>query len=70
MKAGTFSNSTRFTLPRSTSARTRIRPAGDSRVSSVTGSVCGTIPVSISTVTTAIVFVPDMPGYSTCSMIT
>ncbi len=49
---------------------TRIRPAGDSRVSSVTGSVIGSMPVSSSTVATQIVFVPDMPGYSTCSMIT
>ena len=30
----------------------------------------GSIPVSSSTVTTHIVFVPDIPGYSTCSMIT
>ena len=51
-------------------AVTRIRPAGDSRVSSVTGSVIGRIPVSSRTVTTHIVFVPDIPGYSTCSMIT
>ena len=47
-----------------------MRPAGDSRVSSVTGSRIGSMPVSSSTVTTHIVFVPDMPGYSTCSMIT
>ena len=45
-------------------------PAGASRVSSVTGSVIGSMPVSSSTVTTHIVFVPDIPGYSTCSMIT
>ena len=45
-------------------------PAGASRVSSVTGSVIGTMPVSRRTVATQIVFVPDIPGYSTCSMIT
>ena len=45
-------------------------PAGDSSTSSVTGSVAVTIPVSISTVATAIVLVPDIPGYSTCSMMT
>ena len=47
-----------------------MRPAGASSVSSVTGSVIGRVPVSRSAVTTHIVFVPDMPGYSTCSMIT
>ena len=36
----------------------------------MTGSVIGSMPVSSSTVTTQIVFVPDIPGYSTCSMIT
>ena len=36
----------------------------------MTGSRIGSIPVSSSTVVTQIVFVPDMPGYSTCSMIT
>ena len=36
----------------------------------MTGSIIGSIPVSSSTVTTHIVFVPDIPGYSTCSMIT
>ena len=30
----------------------------------------GNMPVSSSTVTTQIVFVPDMGGYSVCSMIT
>ena len=45
-------------------------PAGASRASSVTGSVIGSIPVSSSVVTTQIVLVPDIPGYSTCSMIT
>ena len=33
------------------------------------GSFTSTIPVSISVVTTQIVFVPDMPGYSVCSII-
>jgi hypothetical protein len=45
-------------------------PAGASSVSSVTGSNIGSIPVSRRTVTTHIVLVPDIPGYSTCSMIT
>ena len=48
----------------------RISPAGASSVSSVTGSTIGIMPVSSSTVATQIVLVPDMPGYSTCSMIT
>ena len=52
------------------SARMRISPAGASSVSSVTGSTIGNMPVSSSTVATQIVLVPDMPGYSTCSMIT
>ena len=69
-KAGTFSKVTRCTLPSFTSARTAIGPAGDSSRSSVVGSLCSTMPVSIRTVVTAMVLVPDMPGYSTCSMIT
>ena len=47
-----------------------VSPAGDSNNSSVTGSSAATMPVSMSTVVTAIVLVPDMPGYSTCSMMT
>ena len=68
--AGTLRNVTPVTLPSRQAALTRMSPAGDSRVSSVTGSVIGSRPVSRSTVTTHIVFVPDIPGYSTCSMIT
>ena len=34
----------------------------------MTGSLTGTIPVSISTVATQMVLLPDMGGYSTCSM--
>ena len=68
--AGTFRNVTPRTLPSAHSALTRMSPAGDSRVSSVIGSVIGRRPVSSRTVTTQIVFVPDIPGYSTCSMIT
>jgi len=68
--AGTLRKVTCCTLPPAQSARMRIRPAGASSVSSVTGSRIGTMPVSSSTVATQIVFVPDMPGYSTCSMIT
>ena len=68
--AGTLRNVTPVTLPSRQAALTRMSPAGDSRVSSVTGSVIGSRPVSSSTVTTHIVFVPDIPGYSTCSMIT
>ena len=69
-KAGTFRNVTAVTLPSSTSARTRISPAGASSVSSVTGSRIGSMPVSSSTVVTQIVLVPDIGGYSTCSMMT
>ena len=69
-KAGTLRKVTAVTLPSEQSARTRMIPAGASRVSSVTGSTIGSIPVSSRTVTTHIVFVPDIPGYSTCSMIT
>ena len=69
-KAGTFRNVTAVTLPSRHSALTRMRPAGASSVSSVTGSIIGSIPVSSRTVATHIVFVPDIPGYSTCSMIT
>ena len=69
-KAGTLRNVTPVTFPSRQSARTRIRPAGASSVSSVTGSVIGSRPVSSNAVTTHIVFVPLIPGYSTCSMIT
>ena len=69
-KAGTFRNVTPVTFPSRHAADTRMSPAGDSSASSVTGSVIGSIPVSSRTVTTHIVFVPDIPGYSTCSMIT
>ncbi len=58
------------TLPPAQVARIRIRPAGASSVTSVIGSVMGSMPVSSGAVATQIVFVPDMPGYSTCSMIT
>ena len=68
--AGTFRKVTPVTLPSRHSAVTRMSPAGASSASSVTGSCIGSIPVSSSTVTTHIVFVPDIPGYSTCSMIT
>ena len=68
--AGTLRNVTPVTLPPAQVARMRMRPAGASSVISVTGSVIGSMPVSSSTVATQIVFVPDMPGYSTCSMIT
>ena len=50
------------TRPAAQSARTRIRPAGASSTSSVTGSRIGSIPVSSSTVTTQIVLLPDMAG--------
>ena len=36
----------------------------------MTGSFISSIPVSRSAVVTQIVFVPDMPGYSACSMMT
>ena len=69
-KAGTLRNVTPVTLPPAHVARIRISPAGASSAISVTGSVIGSMPVSSSTVATQIVLVPDMPGYSTCSMIT
>ena len=69
-KAGTLRNVTPVTLPPAHVARIRISPAGASSVISVTGSVIGSMPVSSSAVATQIVLVPDMPGYSTCSMIT
>ena len=68
--AGTLRNVTPVTLPPAQAAVTRMRPAGASSTSSVSGSVIGSIPVSSSAVTTQIVFEPDIPGYSTCSMIT
>src|SRR5215218_110209 len=68
--AGTLRKVTPVTLPPAQVAVTRIRPAGASSTSWVTGSVIATIPVSRRAVTTQIVFDPDMPGYSTCSMIT
>src|SRR3954466_4067818 len=68
--AGTLRNVTCVTLPSAQSARTRISPAGASSVSSVTGSVIATMPVSSSAVVTQMVLVPDIGGYSTCSMMT
>ena len=69
-KAGTLRNVTPVTLPPAHVARIRISPAGASRMISVTGSCIASMPVSRSAVATQIVFVPDIPGYSTCSMIT
>ena len=68
--AGRLRNVTPVTLPPAHVARIRISPAGASSTISVIGSVIGSIPVSSRTVATHIVLVPDMPGYSTCSMIT
>jgi hypothetical protein len=68
--AGTFSNVTPVTLPAATSQRTRINPAGASSTNSVTGSRGETMPVSSSTVATQIALLPDIAGYSVCSMIT
>ena len=69
-KAGTFSKVTPRTLPSSTAASTSMSPAGVSSLSRVRGSAPFTMPVSMRAVTTQMVLVPDMPGYSTCSMIT
>src|SRR5450759_4439346 len=69
-KAGTLRKVTLRTLPWRTSASTAIRPAGVSSLRCVTGSTALTMPVSISTVTTQMVLVPDIGGYSTCSMMT
>lgn len=57
-----------MTFPSAHSHRTRMRPAGDSSVSSVTGSTMGRMPSSSSTVATHIVFEPDIAGYSVDSM--
>ena len=59
---------TRRAWPFSTSASMATSPAGVSRTNLVTGSLTATIPVSISTVATQMVLLPDMGGYSTCSM--
>ena len=56
-----------MTLPFEHSQCSGIRPAGDSRTISVTGSVMGSIPVSSSTVAVQIVLLPDMAGYSVAS---
>src|SRR5450759_1148894 len=69
-KAGTLRKVTLRTLPWCTSASTAIRPAGVSSLRCVTGSTALTMPVSISTVTTQMVLVPDIGGYSTCSIMT
>ncbi len=69
-KAGTLRKVTLVTLPFEHSARTPTRPAGASSTRSVTGSRIGTMPVSSSAVATQIVLLPDMAGYSTCSMMT
>ena len=69
-KAGTLRKVTLRHLPPRTSASTAIRPAGVSSFRRVMGSVTFTMPVSISTVTVQMVLVPDIAGYSTCSMIT
>jgi hypothetical protein len=57
-------------LPFAHSARTPTRPAGASSVISVIGAFIGTMPVSSSAVATQIVLLPDIAGYSTCSMMT
>ncbi len=64
----TLRNDTLVTLPSRQSARMPISPAGASRVISVTGSTMGRIPVSSNAVTTQIVLLPDIGGYSLCSM--
>ena len=69
-KQGTFSNVTRRACPPTTSAFTRTRPAGVSSVKLVTGSWTSTMRLSIRTVVTQMVLVPDIGGYSTCSMMT
>src|ERR1035441_6477570 len=62
--AGTLRKVTLRTFPWRTSASTAIRPAGVSSLRCVTGSTALTMPVSISTVTTQMVLVPDIGGYS------
>ena len=68
--AGTLRNVTPVTRPPSTVASTSTMPAGVSSTRCVTGSIARTMPVSSSTVTTQMVLVPDIGGYSVCSMIT
>ena len=69
-KQGTFSTSTHSTLPARQPAVMSTRPPGASSANVVTGSPIATMPVSRSTVTTQIVFEPDIGGYSVGSMIT
>jgi len=61
-KHGTFVNWTRSTLPSRQRASIGTGPAGVSRVSVVTGSRIGSMPVSSRTVTVQIVFDPDIGG--------
>src|SRR5438132_2886999 len=61
-KHGTLVNRTRSTFPSRQRASTGTGPAGVSRVSVVTGSRIGSMPVSRSTVTVQIVFDPDIGG--------
>jgi hypothetical protein len=55
-------NCTRSTLPSRQRASTGTGPAGVSRVSVVTGSRIGNIPVSSRTVTVQMVLEPDIGG--------
>jgi hypothetical protein len=61
-------NRTLVTFPSWHAQVSRIRPAGDSRTSSVIGSTMGSKPVSSTTVATQIVLLPDMTGYSVDSI--
>ena len=57
-----------MTFPFLQSARTATSPAGVSSTNSVTGSFIESMPVSSRTVVVQMVLVPDIGGYSTCSM--
>ena len=67
-KHGTFVNSTDSQRPSRQVARTSTTPPGASSRTIVSGSCIGSMPVSSSTVTTQIVFEPDIGGYSVGSM--
>ena len=69
-KAGTLRKVIDVALPSLTVAVMSISPAGASSVNRVIGSVASTMLVSMSTVATQMVLLPDIAGYSTCSMIT
>ncbi len=67
-KQPTFVNSTDSQRPSRQRARASTTPPGASSRTTVSGSCISTMPVSSSTVVVAIVFEPDIGGYSVGSM--